>query len=86
MIKFLLGESRPLEFEVTYADGSDFVISEAKYELWKDNERIEEGHMLIVEHILSHVFTPEERGFYMFELSYTVGSTTKKARYHINVD
>lgn len=86
MIHFLLGESRPLEFEVTYTDGSDFVISEAKYELLKNGTVIDSGSMAIAEHILSHVFTPEEEGYYEFEVSYTVGQTTKMGRFTIKVD
>lgn len=86
MIKFLLGESRPLEFEITHQDGLEFIINKATYSVYKGNELIETGDMDICDHIVSHVFTPQDRGYYLFELSYTIGPTTRVARYHINVD
>lgn len=86
MIKFLLGESRSLEFEITHANNEQFIITEATYEMYKDNEIIEEGNMTISDHILSIVFTPEERGFYLLKFMYTIGNATRGAQYHINVD
>mgnify|MGYP003304265337 CR=1 FL=1 len=86
MIKFLLGESRALEFEITHQNNEPFVIREAKYELFKNNELVDEGDMVITDHILSVVFTPEERGFYLFKFLYTIGNATRGGQYHINVD
>lgn len=86
MIKFLLGESRPLEFEITHANGEPFVISEATYELYKDNEIIEQGNMIISDHIISIVVTPEARGFYLLKFMYTIGNSTRGGQYHIDVD
>lgn len=86
MIKFLLGESKALEFEITHADNEPFVIREATYELFQDNEVIGQGDMVISDHILSMVFTPEERGFYLLKFMYVIGNATRGAQYHINVD
>lgn len=86
MIKFLLGESRELEFEITHINNEDFIIREATYELYKENEIVEQGDMLIDDHIISVVFTPEERGFYLLKFMYSVADTTRGAQYHINVD
>ena len=86
MIKFLLGESRPLEFEITQKDNEPFVIRDSSYELYKDNVVVDSGNMEISDHILSYVFTPESRGFYLFKFTYTIGDSTRAAQYHINVD
>lgn len=86
MIKFLLGESRPLEFEITHANGDPFVITDATYELYKGNEIIDQGSMTISDHILSVLFTPETRGFYLLKFMYTIGNATRGGQYHIDVD
>lgn len=85
-IKFLLGEKRPLEFEAYTTDGSDFVIDEAKYTIYRYNSIIEEGDMKVDGHILSYLFAPKERGYYVFDVSYTVGSVVEVKRFEINVD
>ena len=86
MIRYLLGETRPLEFEVKYTENKDFTISSATYELLRNNEVVESGELEINGHKLSYYFTPQERGFYLFEVTYKVGGSTRMARYHINVD
>ena len=86
MIKFLLGESRPLEFEITQKDNEPFVIRDSSYELYKDNVVVDSGNMEISDHILSYIFTPESRGFYLFKFTYTIVESTRAAQYHINVD
>lgn len=86
MIKFILGESRRLEFEISHVDGEYFEILEAKYELLYGNEIIETGDMIISDHIISTQFTPEMRGFYLIKILYTIGNSTRAAQYHIDVD
>lgn len=86
MINFLIGESRALEFEITHRKDEAFEIRDAKYELYKNNELVEEGDMIISGTVLSHIFSPEERGFYLFKILYTVGEETRAGQYHINVD
>lgn len=86
MIKFLLGESKALEFEITHANDEYFIIQKATYELYKGDVIIEQGDMVITDRILSIVFTPEERGFYMLKFMYTIGNGVRGAQYHIDVD
>ena len=86
MIKFMLGESRSLEFEISHKDNVQFIISDAKYELYKNNELIKEEDLFITENIVSLIFTPEERGFYLLKILYTIGGRTRGAQYHIDVD
>lgn len=86
MIKFILGESRQLKFEVSKAQDTAFVISSSTYEILKDNDEVDSGNMTIDNHILTMSFTPEERGYYWLEITYVIGPDTVKARYKIDVD
>lgn len=85
-IRFLLGEKGPLRFEAISDDGGDFVIDNASYVLYRYNSILEEGPMLIAGHELSFVFEPQERGYYVLEVHYTVGSYDEVQRWEINVD
>lgn len=85
-IKFLLGEKRPLEFEAYTTDGSDFVISDARYTVYRYNQVIDSGPMMIDGHVLSHLFAPKERGYYVFDVTYEVGDIVEIKRFDINVD
>lgn len=86
MIDFILGESRPLEFEIIHQNGDEFIIREAKFELYKDDVIVDSGDMDIDGHLISYIFEPEERGYYLLEFSYIIGPTTRKARYKIKVN
>lgn len=88
MISYILGESRPLEFEITHQNGDPFTIRDAQFNLYKDDncELIESGSMTIDGHLISYIFTPQERGRFVFDLSYMIGDTVRKARYKIKVD
>lgn len=85
-IKYILGERLPLEFEAYATDGGDFVISNATYKLWRYNKVIDEGPMEIDGHKLSHLFAPDKPGYYLFEVSYSVGAYVEITRFHIDVD
>lgn len=85
-LRFLLGEKHPLYFEAFTEDGTDFVIGTASYILYRYNSVIEEGPMKIDDHKLSFVFEPKERGYYVLDAHYTVGSYSEVERWEIDVD
>lgn len=85
-IRYLLGEKRILEFEAYAEDGTDFIIDDATYTVYRYNRVIDSGIMNIDGHKLSHMFIPSERGYYLFEISYKVGKIVKMYRFNINVD
>lgn len=86
MIRYILGESRELEFEVTHSNGEEFIIRKAEYSITLDGQTVESGRMTIDGHRLSVVFTPESKGMHKLVFFYTVADTTRGAQYYLNVE
>lgn len=85
MIRFMLGESRTLQFEVIHQRDEDFLIASCEYEITKDGEEIESGEMEIDGHMMSVHFTPDSVGNYILSFIYRVASEKHGAKYHIAV-
>ena len=86
MIRFLLGESRELQFKVTHAKGEEFIIRKADYEISLNGETVEKGEMHRDGHNLSIIFTPEHKGTHLLRFFYTVADTTRGAQYFLGVE
>lgn len=70
--RFLLGERKFVNFEVTSRKG-DFVITSATYTLTYNGEVIDSGECMIEGHELSVLLTsPEERGTYDLKIFYEI--------------
>ena len=85
MIKFILGESRTLQFEVLHQKDEDFIIASCEYSIVAEDEIIESGQMDIDGHMMSIHFTPERVGNYILSFFYTIAGERHAGRYHITV-
>lgn len=86
MIKFLLGEKRVMQFDVTNNDGDDFEIQEAIAEIYKANELVETINGAVDGHTILIPFEPSARGFYMIEVVVHVADEIRRKRFQIDVD
>ena len=85
MIRYMLGESRTLQFEVTHQDAKEFFIASCEYEITKEGEIIESGQMEIDGHMMSLHFTPDSAGDYVLSFLYRVAGEKHGAKYRIAV-
>ena len=85
MIPFILGESKTLEFEVMNDAEEIFTVRSATYVITRDEREIDHGGMMVTDHILSLVFTPDDPGTYKLSIEYIIGPTVKKAYFYISV-
>ena len=84
-VKFILGEDKHVKLLIRSPNDEPFTILSASYKLIRYEEIETDGECEINEHYLDVKISPQNKGCYVLEITYTVGDSKRKARIEVEV-